>query len=115
MLEQTPEERVFIRKLEWDNKVMRVKDYINKQMLEMDHNVAPEQFGFYRPNIKGVSEKEFQQIFAELQKSGFIDSLMAVDQNLPDNASEVLPDSIGQIQKVVSNTTRDRASYWDVV
>ena len=46
--------------------------------------------------------------------SGFIASLKN-EPELPDNAAEVLPDSLGKIQKVVSNTTRDVASYWDVV
>ena len=114
MLEQTHDERVFMRQLEWDNKVMRVKDYVTKQMLEMDHNVAPEQFGYNRPNLKGISEKEFRQIFEDLMASGFIASLKN-EPELPDNAAEVLPGSLGKIQKVVSNTTRDVASYWDVV
>lgn len=115
LLEQTHEERSFMRELEWDNKVMRVKDYLTKQMLELDHNVAPEQFGFKRPNIKGVSDKEFEEIYNMLQANGFLAGLTGKHEDLPDNAAEVLPDSIGKIQKVVSNTTMDRASYWDVV
>jgi len=109
ILEQTHEERSFMRQMEWENKVMRVKEYMEKQQLEFDHNVAPEQHGFNRPNIKGVSNKEFEQIYEQLMAEKW------PEQELPDNAAEVLPDSIGKIQKVVSNTTMDRASYWDVV
>ena len=112
ILEQTHEERVFMRDLEWQNKVMRVRDYVMKQQLEIDHGVAPEQFGFNRPNIKGVTNKEFEKIFNMIMAE---QNAPAKQEQLPDNAAEVLPDSIGKIQKLVSNTTVDRASYWDVV
>ena len=113
MLEQTHEERVFMRDLEWENKVMRVKEYLAKQLLEMEHGVAPEQFGYNRPNIKGVSQNEFDKICQQLETEGYIASLTDTADELPDNAVEVLPDSIGKMQKEVSNMTR--ASYWDVV
>ena len=107
ILEQTHEERVFMRSLEWENKKMRVKDYVTKQIFEMEHNVAPEQFGFNRPNIKGVSAKEFDQIIEELTAEGFF----RTTTELPDNATEILPDSLGKIQKEISNTTMDKISW----
>ena len=36
-------------------------------------------------------------------------------EQLPDNAAHVYPDSIGKIQKEISNTTQDAASYWSMV
>lgn len=111
MLEQTHEERVFMHDLEWENKRMRVKDYVSKQLLEMDHNVAPEQFGFNRPNIKGVSAKEFDKIIDELTAEGFFAGLSGKEAELPDNACEMLPDSLGRIQKEVSNTTMDKLAW----
>lgn len=110
LLEQTHEERVFIREMEWENKVARVKLWYEKMLLETEHGVAPEQHGFRTPNIKGVSQKEFERImemiYAEMSTQKTV---------LPDNASEILPDTIGKIQKEVSNTMPDTASYWAMV
>ena len=36
-------------------------------------------------------------------------------EQLPDNAEYIYPDSIGKIQKEISNTTQDAASYWSMV
>lgn len=116
LLEQTHDERVFLRQLEWDNKVERVKDYIVKQHLELEHGVAPEQHGYNRPSLKGISNTEFEKIVEELEAEGFFIALAeGKTQQLPDNASEVLEDSIGKIQKTISNTTIERPNYWDVV
>ena len=116
LLEQTHGESVFIRQMEWENKVQRVRDYIRKQMFEHDYQIAPEQFGYNRPNLKGISDKEFGRIFKELEDEGFIAELMGETPELPDNAAEVLPDSEGQYQKAVSNMTQETiASYWSVV
>ena len=108
ILEQTHEERVFMRDLEWQNKVMRVRDYLNKQEFEHEFGIAPEQHGYIRPNIKGVSNKEFEKIFEMVMAEK---AAAQAEQNLPDEAIEVLPDSIGKIQKEVSNTTMDKLSW----
>lgn len=109
MLEQTHEERVFMRDMEWENKVVRVRNYVRNQEFEFEYGVAPEQHGFNRPNIKGVTNKEFEKIF------NMIKAEEAAAQEAQDNASQIYPDSIGQMQKEISNATRDKASYWDVV
>ena len=108
ILEQTHEERSFMREMERKNKEMRIRHYIDNQMLEFEHNVAPEQFGYNRPNLKGVSDKEFEKVFNEVMAEK---AAKEAEQQLPDNAAEVLPDSIGKIQKEVSNTTMDRLSW----
>ena len=114
LLEQTHEERVFIREMEWENKVSRVRLWFEKVMLETEHGVAPEQHGFKTPNIKGVSKKEFDKIFDMLwAERALAQTEQAAD--LPDNAAYVYPDSLGKIQKEVSNTTTDAASYWSMV
>ena len=114
LLEQTHEERVFIREMEWENKVSRVRLWFQKAMLEAEHGVAPEQHGFRTPNIKGVSKKEFDKIFDMLWTEW---SLAQAEKaaELPDNAAHIYPDSLGKIQKEVSNTTTDTASYWSMV
>ena len=114
LLEQTHEERVFIREMEWENKVSRVRLWFQKAMLEAEHGVAPEQHGFRTPNIKGVSKKEFDKIFDMLWTEW---SLAQAEKaaELPDHAAHIYPDSLGKIQKEVSNTTTDAASYWSMV
>ena len=37
------------------------------------------------------------------------------EAELPDNAAYVYQDSIGKMQKEISNTTSDAASYWSMV
>ena len=98
--------------MEWDNKVARVRLWLEKVELESEFGVAPEQHGFKTPNIKGVSKKEFDKIFDMLLTER---ALAAAEQQLPDNASHVYPDSLGKMQKEVSNTTTDNASYWSIV
>lgn len=110
ILEQTHEERLFMRQMEWENKVMRVREFMEKQQLEFDHNVAPEQHGFNRPNIKGVSNKEFEKICEQLMAEKWA---AQAEQELPDNAAEVIPDSIGKIQKEVSNM--DKAAWFQAM
>lgn len=112
LIEQDSEERSFIRAMEWDNKVARVRLWLEKVELESEHGVAPEQHGFKTPNIKGVSKKEFDKIFNILLAER---AQAAAEKQLPDNASHVYPDSIGKVQKEVSNTTADNASYWSIV
>lgn len=110
ILEQTHDERVFMRDMEWENKVVRVRNYVRNQNFEFEYGVAPEQHGFNRPNIKGVSNKEFAEIYEMIRAEEAV-----AQEQLPDNAAQVCPDSIGKMQKEISNTTRDKASYWDVV
>lgn len=111
MLEQTHEERVFMRQMEWENKVMRVTEWLEKRDLEFEHGVAPEQHGFVTPNIKGVSNKEFEQILEQI----LTERAASNTKELPDEAAHVYPDSIGKIQKEISNTTMDRASFMSLL
>lgn len=97
--------------MEWDNKVARVRLWLEKVELESEYGVAPEQHGFKTPNIKGVSKKEFEKIFDMLLQ----ERALKQAEDLPDNASHIYPDSLGKIQKEVSNTTTDTASYWSIV
>ena len=113
LLEQTHEERVFIRDMEWQNKVARVRLWFEKLELETEFGVSPEQHGFITPNIKGVSKKEFEKIFEMLIEEKR--QAQAEAEQLPDNAGHIYPDSIGKIQKEISNTTQDAASYWSMV
>ena len=113
LLEQTHEERSFIRQMEWENKVARVRLWYQKVKLEIEHGVAPEQHGYKTPNIKGVTQKEFDKIIEMLIAEDSIER--AERETLPDNAGHVYPDSLGKIQKEISNTTSDTASYWSMV
>ena len=113
LLEQTHEERVFIRDMEWQNKVARVRLWFEKLELETEFGVSPEQHGFITPNIKGVSKKEFEKIFEMLIEEKR--QAQSQVEQLPDNAEYIYPDSIGKIQKEISNTTQDAASFWSMV
>lgn len=109
LLEQNTEERSFMRKMEWANKVERVRDYLDKQEFEFKYGIAPEQHGYRRPNIKGVSNAEFEKIMDQLISERA--ATAEVHSEFPDNANEMLPDSLGKVQKEVSNTTADMISW----
>ena len=68
---------------------------------------------FRSPNIKGVSKKEFEKIFEMLIEEKR--QAQSQVEQLPDNAEYIYPDSIGKIQKEISNTTQDAASFWSMV
>ena len=90
--EQTEGEAAFLRMNDVNVKRERVRRQIENSQLEMEHGVAPEQFGLNTPPLKGISVSEYESL---------ADTITVV---LPENP-EPLP--VGEYTKAISNQDYD--------
>ena len=74
------------------NKEEIVRRDIETRRLQMAYGVGPESVGYKAPRPQGVSEQEYLRIADRIESREHASAL-------PDNAAEVLEDSLGQVQK----------------
>ncbi|MBR2858732.1 MAG: hypothetical protein IKB90_01385 [Alistipes sp.] len=91
--EQQEGEMDFIRWNDEANKRERIRRQVEAHALEMEHGVAPEQYGYRTPAAKGISEREYEKL---------ADSLVVVPAE-----QRVEPISLGEYTKAVSNMDYD--------
>lgn len=102
--EQTEQERSFIRRQQHANKRQQVFIYLDGYALDRKYGQAFDQHGMRDPKLPGVSPAEFEQ-FAEEWRA-----LHHEDEPVP---AEILPDTVGQVEKQVSNMTPDRMATYN--
>ena len=91
--EQQEGEMDFIRWNDEANKRERIRRQVEAHALEIEHGVAPEQYGYRTPAAKGISEREYEKL---------ADSLVVVPAE-----QRVEPISLGEYTKAVSNMDYD--------
>lgn len=91
--EQAENEMDFIRWNDEANKRERIRRQIEAHALEMEHGVAPEQYGLRTPAAKGISEREYEKL---------ADTLIVVPAE-----PSVEPITMGEYTKAVSNMDYD--------
>ena len=92
MMDQEEGERSIIIAIDNLNKKERVRRQMNNMALEHEFGVAPEQHGLETPRLKGISSKEYEKFAEEIRTEQ--------QAKVP---GEVLPASIGQLEKEQSN------------
>lgn len=102
MQDQTEEERSFIRRSQEENKLDRMRRYMDNQALERRYGVSLEQHGLNSPGLKGVSNKDFERLADKVEV-----------RRMEPKPSEVLPGTEGQVDKAISNTTYDQITAID--
>ncbi len=91
--EQQPGDMELIRLNDEANKRERVRRQIEAHALEMEHGVAPEQYGLHTPALKGISEREYERL---------ADAVVVVPAE-----PETEPLAVGEYTKAVSNMDID--------
>ncbi len=91
--EQQPGDMELIRLNDEANKRERVRRQIEAHALEMEHGVAPEQYGLRTPALKGISEREYERL---------ADAVVVVPAG-----PETEPLAVGEYTKAVSNMDID--------
>lgn len=91
--EQQPGDMELIRLNDEANKRERVRRQIEAHALEMEHGVAPEQYGLRTPALKGISEREYERL---------ADAVVVVPAE-----PETEPLAVGEYTKAVSNMDID--------
>lgn len=99
MQEQTEEERAFIRRQQHAGKRQQVFLYLDGNALDRKYGQAFDQHGMRDPKLPGVTAKEFEQYAEEWTRL----------HSEPEPAA-VLPDTIGKVEKEISNITQDSLS-----
>lgn len=101
MQEQTEEERAFIRRQDAANKRQQVFLYLNGLELDRKYGQSFEQHGMRDPKLPGITKAEFERYAEDWRRQG--------SEPQP---TEVLPDTLGKMQKQVSNMTPEmQAKY----
>ena len=103
MQDQKEGERAFLFKMIDTNKLERVRRHINGLQLEMEHGVAPEQHGLVTPRPKGISDKEYE----------YYADLIRTEQDGTNESCSVIPVTVGQQEKEISNMTFDQIKALD--
>ncbi len=99
-------EMQFIKDVAHVNNVARVRRHLAGVEIDNEFGLAPEQHGFVTPKPKGISAKEFEQICDEIYAE-------EIAQNQEQLA--VIPETLGQMQKEMSNMTFDQAAAYDIM
>lgn len=108
--DRSEEQTSFLRRVERQQKKERVRLILQRAAIDEEFKQSLYDHGLEAANIQGYTAEEFEMYAEEIYREE-----LAQSEALPDNASHIYPDSIGQMQKEISNATRDKASYWDVV
>ena len=107
MQDQKDGERSLIFKLVDQAKLERVRRHIENQELRMKYGVAPEQQGFETPGLKGMKVAEYEYYADIVMKER--EQAAAAEPG----PSEVIPVTVGQQEKEVSNKTFDKIRALD--
>ena len=104
MMDQEEGERSLIYKMFDLNKQERVRRHIDGLALDMEHGTAPEQHGMISPKPKGITDREYEEFADKIRQ----------EQNSPATVpAEILPNTIGQMEKMQSNMVFDEYSAYD--
>ena len=76
--EQKPGDMEFIRTMDRLGKEERIRRQMEAAELELEHGVAPEQYGLNRPQIKGLSAKKIEKEMAAQSKQDAREELVDV-------------------------------------
>ena len=91
MMDQEEGERSFLKIQELANKKERIRRHILNHQLELEHGVAPEQFGLNSPSLLGIKNSEYERLAEEVMKEMQMEEM------------EPVPVTLGQMQKQQSN------------
>lgn len=103
-------EMQFIQNVAYANKKARVRRHLEGAAIDSEFGFAPEQHGFVSPKPKGISDAEYERLCDEIYSEDFAAEIPDVEEVRP---FAVLPDSLGQIEKEMSNMTFDQAAAYD--
>lgn len=104
--DQSFEETSFLRRVERQQKKERVRLWLERKQIDVDFGQAIEEYGLQEAPLQGISDREFEEYAREI---------LAERAGGADNAAHVYPDSVGQIQKEISNTTMDKAAFMSLL
>lgn len=103
-------EMQFIQDVAYINKKARVRRHLEGAAIDAEFGLAPEQHGFVSPRPAGISKEEYERLCEEIYAEGLTVELPEQEEVRP---LAVLPESIGQIEKEMSNMTFDQAAAYD--
>lgn len=105
MQDQTTEERSFAIRMVNLNKLERVRRYLDNLNLSMEFGMAPEQQGFVAPKLQGMTDREFEYYADIVRKEHMLEGQA--------ESSPVMPGTVGQVEKMMSDITFDQAAAYD--
>ena len=94
--DQSTQDAEFIRRMDEAQKQQMANHYVKMAAFEMDFGIAPEQHGLNRPKVPTIPQKSLER---------FMDNALV-------HGNEE-PQSIGQMTKIISNTTHDQINRCD--
>lgn len=103
-------EMQFIQDVAYINKKARVRRHLEGAAIDSEFGLAPEQHGFVSPRPAGISKEEYERLCEEIYAEGLTVELPEQEEVRP---LAVLPETIGQIEKEMSNMTFDQAAAYD--
>ena len=103
-------EMQFIQDVAYINKKARVRRHLEGAAIDSEFGLAPEQHGYVSPRPAGITKEEYESLCDEIYAEGLPVELPEVEEA---NPYTILPDSLGQIEKEMSNLTFDQAAAYD--
>ena len=103
-------EMQFIQDVAYINKKARVRRHLEGAAIDAEFGLAPEQHGYVSPRPAGITKEEYESLCDEIYAEGLPVELPEVEDV---NPFTILPDSLGQIEKEMSNMTFDQAAAYD--
>lgn len=103
-------EMQFIQDVAYINKKARVRRHLEGAAIDSEFGLAPEQHGYVSPRPAGITKEEYEKLCEEIYAEGLATELTEMEKVRP---IAVLPESIGQIEKEMSNMTFDQAAAYD--
>ena len=103
-------EMQFIQDVAYINKKARVRRHLEGVAIDTEFGFAPEQHGYVSPRPAGISKEEYEKLCEEIYAEGLAIELPEMEEVRP---LAVLPETIGQIEKEMSNMTFDQAAAYD--
>ena len=103
-------EMQFIQDVAYINKKARVRRHLEGAAIDAEFGLAAEQHGYVSPRPAGITKEEYEKFCDEIYAEGQTVELPEVEEASP---LAVLPETIGQIEKEMSNMTFDQAAAYD--
>ncbi len=103
-------EMQFIQDVAYINKKARVRRHLEGAAIDAEFGLAPEQHGYVSPRPSGITKEEYEKFCDEIYAEGLTAELPEMEEVPP---LAVLPETIGQIEKEMSNMTFDQAAAYD--
>ena len=103
-------EMQFIQDVAYINKKARVRRHLEGAAIDAEFGLAAEQHGYVSPRPAGITKEEYEKFCDEIYAEGQTVELPEVEEARP---LAVLPETIGQIEKEMSNLTFDQAAAYD--